>query len=214
MGACVGSGVVDRVVWGMKEDFTGNPGELPAPETLIEADKPHKGRKRGRGQPPKEFAGVLKAEWDKRIMDEEFLMCTDGEKARVMGVSLRMIAIWKKATDWEKVAAEYRKGYSKFKPMIDMALIRKAMRGSEKAMEMFYQKYEGWFAKSGIDINVTREYEGLDNRALVGELLKMLPEDEKKALLTNGEVKQEIVVNGEDHGALEAVNDSIPGKGT
>ena len=152
-------------------------------ERMIPVNKARKGRPRKDGILPKVSAAKLHEEFNEKIMDEEFLMMNDTEKAKAMGVSRNAIKVWKRTTDWESVATAYRKNYAQYKPMIDIALIKKAIRGSEKAMEMFYQKYEGWFAKNQLDINITREYDGLSNSKLVGELIKLMPLDEKQKLL-------------------------------
>lgn len=132
----------------------------------------------------KEMIDAIRAEFDMRLRtDEHFLRMSKIEQAKEVGCGVSTIEKWVSQTDMGAVVAGWRAQYDKFKPSIDMALIKKAQRGDTKAIELFYQKMEGWSARQGVDLNVTKQFDGMDNKELMRQALQGMTDSERLDIL-------------------------------
>lgn len=115
--------------------------------------------------------------------DEEFYAMTVREQSEVLGVTSLTIRKWEKMVNWKDLALKFDDMYWKVKPLIMTALYRKAIKGDTKAIELSFQKGEGWFARSGMEVNVNRKFDEVADADLLKEAIKSLPLEEKKNLL-------------------------------
>ena len=76
----------------------------------------------------------------------------------------------------------YRRRYWYFSPHVDMAVIKKALKGDLKAAELYYQRFEGWVQKGGVSVEVNRHYDGKTNAELMKSMLEGLSTERKKEL--------------------------------
>ena len=142
--------------------------------------------KRKVGEARAEARVCRQEDYVKALEDDGFIGKTLKEQAREMGVTPMTVTLWRRTVNWEEIAARYRKMYGMFKPQIDMALIRNAMKGKEKSIELFYQRFEGWVAKSGLEVTVNKEWEGKTNKELMAEYVKGLTAEERNRVLGIG----------------------------
>lgn len=139
-------------------------------------------------EPPTVFHGRMgKANYKdylkKLETDEEFYAMSAVEQSKVLGVTSWTVRQWEKMVNWKDLSLKFDDMYWKVKPLIMTALYRKAIKGDTKAIELSFQKGEGWFAKSGMEVNVNRKFDGVADADLLKEAIKSLPLEEKKSLL-------------------------------
>ena len=119
----------------------------------------------------------------KNLEDETFFLKNGREQAEVMGVDPATISRWKKEVDWKGRVEEYRRRYWYFSPHVDMAVIKKALKGDLKAAELYYQRFEGWVQKGGVSVEVNRHYDGKTNAELMKSMLEGLSTERKMELM-------------------------------
>jgi len=154
------------------------------------------------GNVPRETKGVMrersKEEWREmkekylvRLEDEAFFRMTQGQQAREMGVSMETIKKWRATTDWKERTGKYREKYWYFGPQVDMAVIRRALTGDMRAAELYYARFEGWVAKSGVELTVGK-LDGKTNAELMAEYLREMSGAERAKLMGMGVVEAEV----------------------
>lgn len=116
--------------------------------------------------------------------DIEFYCLTNREQAKRLGVHEVSVARWHGKMDAEGLLRDHRAKYARHFPKIDLALIRRAQKGDVKAIELSYQRFEGWSQKHSVDISSHREnkFESLMNVDLICELVKPVPLEERQLL--------------------------------
>lgn len=123
-----------------------------------------------------------KAEYVAKLEDDEFFRMSQGRQAAMMGVSVDTVKAWRQTIDWKGNAAKYRERYWYFGPQVDMAVIRKAMKGDLRAAELYYQRFEGWMPRSGVELSAGA-LDGKTNGELMVEYLSGMDAGERAKLL-------------------------------
>ena len=82
------------------------------------------------------------------LVDPDCFDFTNEDYARECRVTDRTIYRWRKKVDWAVVKADRRKKFDQAASRIDQALIRKAAEGDTKAIDLFYQRFDGWVPTS------------------------------------------------------------------
>lgn len=115
---------------------------------------------------------VTEDEYRKMMADPVFAMKGVREQANELGVNEMTLHRYRKELDWKVQTEEYRRKYWFYAPHIDMAVIRKAMKGDLKAAELYYMKHEGWDrGKGGTTVNVNiGKFEKMTNEELLAQL--------------------------------------------
>lgn len=126
-----------------------------------------------------------KADYVARLEDSEFFRLSQARQAKEMGVSVETIKNWRGSIDWKGNAAKYRERYWYFGPQVDMAVIRKAMKGDLRAAELYYQRFEGWMPRAGVEFSAGK-MDGKTNAELMVEYLNGLDAGERAKLLGLG----------------------------
>jgi len=107
----------------------------------------------------KEEIEAKKKRFFEMLKDYDFICLSREKQSEMVGVDRVTLWKWQKeipAKEWEKIRDDGRRRYAEYAPQIDAALIKKCLKGSEKAMEIFYQKYEGWSPKHTTE-NINKE---------------------------------------------------------
>lgn len=135
-----------------------------------------------------EVLKIKKEEFLSRLRsDEDFLEMAHREWEKEIGVARCTLEKWMAGFvadgTMAKIVDGWRSQYDRFKPAIDLALIKKAKQGDTKAIELFYQKMEGWSVRQGMDLTVNKQYESLDNKDLMREMMKTMTVEEKQKLI-------------------------------
>lgn len=115
---------------------------------------------------------VTEEEYRKMMADPVFAMKGVREQAGELGVNEMTLHRYRKEIDWKTQTEGYRAKYWFYAPHIDMAVIRKAMKGDLKAAELYYMKHEGWDrGKGGTTVNVNiGKFEKMTNEELLAQL--------------------------------------------
>lgn len=143
-----------------------------------------------------------KADYVRMLEDDDFFRMSQGRQASALGVSVDTVKAWRQTIDWKGNAAKYRERYWYFGPQVDMAVIRKALKGDLRAAELYYQRFEGWVAKSGVELSVGK-MDGKTNAELMVEYLRELGEVERAKLMGMA-VEAKKVEGGEGSGEVAA----------
>ena len=70
-----------------------------------------------------------------------------------LGVDRKTLWRWEKELDWEWIKAERRRLYSREIIELDKALLKKAKSGDVRAIEIGYQRFDGWVPTQGFNVN-------------------------------------------------------------
>jgi hypothetical protein len=134
----------------------------------------------------------------------EFHLMTREEQGLELGVSAPVVTKWfAQVPDsaLEEALKKCRERRANTSLKVDAALIRKAVDGDVKAIELYYRKDEGWTPAQGIELTRGRDKEAREASTveLVKGLLGTLSPEQKAELLKAGETEQS------DPGHLESV---------
>jgi hypothetical protein len=177
-----------------------------AGEVVSDAVKPREGsrinfvgmKSDGRMHMSREQEVVAQAELNRMLLDWDFYNSGEASQRQMLVERLgwpmgaHTFRRLKKAVPWEELKATYRKAACMFAPAIDMALIKKAVRGDTKAIELFYTRMEGWTPRTGLDVTAGAggDVRRLDTKELLGQLMGGMTEGERRALLERGELPE------------------------
>lgn len=73
---------------------------------------------------------------------------TQDEIASELGIARSTLHLWKKKVDWGAVRDERRKRYSRHTTEVDASLIRQALKGDTRAIELYYTRFDGFIPTS------------------------------------------------------------------
>lgn len=121
--------------------------------------------------------GLKRAKYLELLKDHDFVKKSREDQAQEVGVDRTTLWAWKKEitpAEWEKIRDDGRRVYAEHAPSIDAALIKKCLKGSEKAIELFYMRYEGWSPKQ-IQENINKGGASVSTEEVVETLLKAVP---------------------------------------
>ena len=137
---------------------------------------------------------VVKELWKDKLKDIEFFCKNTAKQAEELGIEQSTVWRWRdkmSLEEWNEIRDHYRGGYGRYAPIIDHALIKKAAKGDMKAVELFYQRMEGWSLKSGMDVTVTKSYGEMTQQELVKAIIGQLTPAEKELLEAKGAVGED-----------------------
>lgn len=78
------------------------------------------------------------------LVDPEYWKLTVAESATLLEVDPCTVWRWRKKIDWTKILDARRNKYSQITPEIDDALVKKAKTGDTKAIDLYFQRFDGW----------------------------------------------------------------------
>ena len=137
---------------------------------------------------------LKKAKLMEAFKDPEFLLKTQDEQCEELEISRVTLWKWKKEItpeQWEKIRDGARQAYAQHAPQVDLALIGKAQKGDVKAIELFFQRYEGWSVKQNMEILNKSDLAGMSKEELLEKVQGIMGQ---KAAITpqvaGGEEKQ------------------------
>lgn len=108
------------------------------------------------------------------------------ELAAELGVDRKTLWRWEKELDWDWIKAERRRLYAREIVELDKALLKKAKGGDTRAIEIGYQRFDGWVPTQGVNVN--RELPDSEIEAEMRRIQEKLnkPDDEPRP----GEARQ------------------------
>jgi len=124
-----------------------------------------------------EEIAIKKAKLVEAFKDPEFFMKTQDEQCEELGISRVTLWKWKKEfspAEWEKIRDGARQTYAQYAPAVDMALMEKAKKGDVKAIELFFQRYEGWSVKQNMEILNKSDLSSLSKEQLLEKVQGIL----------------------------------------
>ncbi|MBI3549443.1 MAG: hypothetical protein HY078_10420 [Elusimicrobia bacterium] len=77
------------------------------------------------------------------------------EIAKELGVDRKTIWRWEKGVDWAWIKEERRRRYAREIIDLDKALFKAAKKGNIRAIEIGYQRFDGWVPTTGLVSNQT-----------------------------------------------------------
>lgn len=119
------------------------------------------------------------------LCDFDYDNFNNQDMAKVVGVAVDTLRIWRREFDWEEITNVRRQRLAKIKPEIDKTVVKEALKGKLDFIKLFYERFDGWVPKQ------RQEYaEVSDERELEGVSRKL------KQLLS-GRASTNTVLNGE-----------------
>lgn len=133
---------------------------------------------------------VTEDEYRRMMADPVFAMKGVREQALALDVNEMTLHRYRKGIDWKEQTEEYRRRYWYYSPHVDMAVIRKAMKGDLKAAELYYERHEGWQKSKGggVSVNIGK-FDGMTNEQLLEQLNIKVVEAQKVELPKPGLAK-------------------------
>lgn len=110
------------------------------------------------------------------VSDPAYMEKTKTEIAGELGVTLQTLWRWDKKVDWGVALERRRKRYALITHQIDDALVKRAGKGDVRAIEIFYQRFDGWVPRSA-----TEQLHSVDEKDVDDELKRLM---ERKGSLT------------------------------
>lgn len=102
------------------------------------------------------------------LIDPQYISWTQEAKAKELGVAAVTLWRWDKEVDWDKIKEQRRAKFAQHTTKIDDALVQKAKKGDLRAIEVYYQRFDGWVPRSEV-----KEVHDIDE-SLIDEELKAL----------------------------------------
>lgn len=99
------------------------------------------------------------------------------DKVAYFAVSDRTILRWNKKVDWDFILTARRKAYAIDTASIDRALTTRAMTGDVRAIELFYQRFDGWVPTQA---NINKDASERPSARDVKKALEYLAEEDGK----------------------------------
>lgn len=128
---------------------------------------------------PEALMEPKRKEFFEKMGDPAFIILTDDEKGKIIGVTGMTMFRWRQqltAEDWERIS-KLRDGMLVRETLeVDSAVINKAKAGDIEAAKLYYQKLTGWSPKqTNENINKNAELEGMSEEELLMKSLDGIP---------------------------------------